>query len=81
MKLQRNSGVKVQVKTFPGTRLEDMTHYIKPTLTSVPECVVLHVGTNDEKFKSLQEISANIYSIEKEIMYTKIHIQNLLFPK
>ena len=40
MKVRRNSGVKVQVKTFLGTRLEEMTDYVKPTMKSPPACVV-----------------------------------------
>ena len=81
MKLQRNSGVKVQVKTFPCARLEEMTHYIKPNLKSPPECIGLHVGTNDVKFKSSQEISAHRYSLRKNRSRTQILVLNLLFPK
>ena len=40
------------VKTFLGAHVEDMSHYVKPTLTTNPAEVILHIGTNDLKKKS-----------------------------
>jgi hypothetical protein len=40
------------VKTFPGAHVEDMSHYVKPTLTTNPAEVILHIGRNDLKKKS-----------------------------
>ncbi|CAB4023001.1 RNA-directed DNA polymerase from transposon BS [Paramuricea clavata] len=51
-KLQHGLKQKVIVKTFPGAHVEDMTHYVKPTLASNPAEVIVHIGTNDLKNKS-----------------------------
>ena len=56
-RLRRNLKKSVSVKTFPGARLKDMKHYINPTLESLPECIVIHAGTNDLKNKSTEMIT------------------------
>ena len=69
-KLRKNSNHSVRVRTFPGARIDDMKHYVKPTLASGPDYLVLHVGTNDMKQSSPQQISGNISSLGQEIMKT-----------
>ena len=46
-KLSRSIGEKVNIKTFPGATINDMNHYIQPTMKKQPKQVILHVGTND----------------------------------
>ena len=40
--LRRSTKANVQVKTFPGARVDDMKFYVKPTLARAPDCVILH---------------------------------------
>ena len=51
------------VKTFPGTSVADMKHYVKPTLEKNPELIILHVGTNDIPQKEPEEIVKEIESL------------------
>ncbi len=46
-KLSQSIGEKINIKTFPGATINDMTHYIQPIMKKQPKLVVLHVGTND----------------------------------
>jgi hypothetical protein len=38
---------KIVVKTFPGAGIKQVNHYVKPTLLTTPNKLILHVGTND----------------------------------
>ena len=40
------SGCKVYVKQFSGTRTKCMKDYMKPSLRGNPDHFILHVGTN-----------------------------------
>ena len=46
-----------------------MESYIKPTMDRQPDCIVLHVGTNDlgKRSKSEVEIAENIVNLAKNI--------------
>ena len=44
--LRKNTKANVQVKTFPGGRVDDMKFYVKPTLARAPDCVILHMETH-----------------------------------
>ncbi len=59
----------VYVKSFSGSTVCDMESYIKPTIDRKPDCIVLHVGTNDlaKKSKTDVEISKNIVDLAKNI--------------
>ena len=46
----------VKVRSFPGSTIDDMTDFIKPILRRAPDSVVTHIGTNDLKSKSEDEI-------------------------
>jgi hypothetical protein len=46
-KLRKSSKRNVLVKTFPGAKVNDMKHYVKPTTDKTPDHLILHVGTND----------------------------------
>ena len=65
--LRRSTKANVQVKTFPGARVDDMKFYVKPTLARAPDCVILHIGTNDLKHSSSQNISNSITMLGQEI--------------
>lgn len=51
-KIQHGIDHKITIKTFPGAGIDEMIHYVRPTLQKKPNHVVLHVGTNDLQNKS-----------------------------
>ena len=59
----------VYVKSFSGSTVSDMESYVKPTIDRKPDCIVLHVGTNDlgKKSKSEVEIAESIVNLAKNI--------------
>ena len=59
----------VYVKSFNGSTVSDMESYVKPTIERKPDCIVLHVGTNDlgKKSKSEVEIAESIVNRAKNI--------------
>lgn len=63
LKLSRSIGARVNVKTFPGATINDMSHYVQPTLKKQPKLVVLHVGTNDIQHREPEEIAAEMKSL------------------
>ena len=40
---------RVVVKSFSGSKVSDMHHYIQPTLDKNPDEIIVHIGTNDIK--------------------------------
>ena len=51
----------VYVKPFPGSSIQDMEHYIKPSLNYKPEKLIIHTGTNNLRSnESSNEIAENI---------------------
>ena len=51
-RIQHGIDHKVTIKTFPGAGVDEMIHYVRPTLQKNPNHVILHVGTNDLQSKS-----------------------------
>ena len=51
---------KVQVKCFPGARLQEMTHYSMPALSAMPKHIIVHCGTNYLRNKKSDEIVKEI---------------------
>ena len=66
-RLRKSTKCNIQVKTFPGAQVSDMKHYIKPTLSRTPDCLIMYIGTNDLKNSSPSEISFSISSLGQEI--------------
>ena len=58
--LRKSLKRSIRIKTFPGARFKDMEHYIKPTLESSPDYLIIHAGTNDLKYKSTKTITKEI---------------------
>lgn len=73
---------RVSVKSFSGAKVEDMMHYVRPTLLHKPDNVILHVGTNNLKFNSAPEITEKIHQlcqlIRTESPSTKLAISELM---
>ncbi|CAB4020596.1 Hypothetical predicted protein [Paramuricea clavata] len=51
-RIQQGIDQKISIKTFPGAGVDEMTHYVKPTLQEKPKHIILHIGTNDLQTKS-----------------------------
>ena len=81
-KLPNNSSSKSLVKAFPGAKVDDIFHYVKPTLIHHPDEIIIHVGTNDVKHSSPKTIAEHITDLGKCIVAdspeTKVSISSLL---
>ncbi|CAB4022193.1 Hypothetical predicted protein, partial [Paramuricea clavata] len=71
-----------QIKTFPGAKVSDMEYYVKPTLARTPDHLILHVGTNDVRQSTPQEITNAIsmlgQQIKKELPTTNLAISEVI---
>ena len=71
-----------QIRTFPGAKVSDMECYVKPTLARTPDHLILHVGTNDVRQSSAQEITNAIstlgQNIKKELPTTNLAISEVI---
>ena len=71
-----------QIRTFPGAKVSDMEYYVKPTLARAPDHLILHVGTNDVRQSSVQEITNAIstlgQNIKKELPPTNLAISEVI---
>ena len=44
----RIKGGKIHLKSYPGAKVSQLNHYIKPTLEEYKyDCAIIHVGIND----------------------------------
>ena len=81
-KLSRSIGEKVNIKTFPGATIDDMSHYMQPALKKQPKLVVLHDGTNDVQHKEPEEIVTQMESLCQGIVkVSKITISEIIKRK
>ena len=71
-----------QIGTFLGAKVRDMEYYVKPTLDRAPEHLILHVGTNDVRHSSPQEITKAISMLDqrtkKEVPTTILAISEVI---
>ena len=44
---QYSCGMKIRKEIYRGAKVDAMKQYVKPCLTSKPDRIILHVGTND----------------------------------
>ena len=51
------------VKYFPGAKTGDMKSYVKFTLKSKPERILIHCGNNDLKTTTPQSVADEILSL------------------
>lgn len=57
----------VNVKSFPGCQVEDVVHYVKPTMEKNSDRIAIHVETNDLKDSDPQMIAKSIISLANKI--------------
>ena len=71
-----------QIRTFPGAKVSDMEYYVKPTLARAPDHLILHVGTNNVRQSSAQEITNAIsmlgQNIKKELPTMNLAISEVI---
>jgi hypothetical protein len=66
-RIQQGMKHKVVIKTFPGAGVEEMNHYVKPTLLTTPNKLILHVGTNDLQRKTPDELLTHVQVLGQKI--------------
>ena len=62
---------QIQVKTHPGTTIDDIIDYIKPTIRQKPDIVIVHSGTNDltknvNTMNRVRKVAAAVKQIDTE---------------
>ena len=65
-KMSRNR--KIKVRYFPGAKIKDMYHYAIPLLEKKPENIILHLGTNDARYKSDSGILKDLIELKDFIL-------------
>ena len=51
-----NSNKRVNIRTFSGATIEDMKHYVEPTLKRNPKAIIIHAGKNNIPSRVLARI-------------------------
>ena len=74
-KLPNNSSSKSLVKAFPGAKVDDMLHYVKPMLIHHPDEIIIHVGTNDVKHSSPKTIAEHITDLVNVLSPTLLKLR------
>ena len=75
------------VKSFSGSKTEDMADYLKPLMRKTPDEIIVHVGTNDVKddTKSAEVVAAGILNLGNQIKdklpNTKVSFSSLIVRK
>ena len=65
--LQNGINCKVAIKTFSGAGIDDMFHYVRPTVSTRPDEIILHIGTNDLKNKSPETFARSVVNLGNSI--------------
>ena len=67
IKIGKAVGHRVVVRSISGATTNSMKDYLKPNLEPNPDEVVLHVGTNDLRTKSPQEVADGIVDLGRQV--------------
>jgi lysophospholipase L1-like esterase len=51
------------VISFPGATVDNMHHYCIPSIEKNPDMLILHVGTNEIKTRSAEEIAQSVVNL------------------
>ena len=57
------SGVNLYLKSFPGATVDHMKHYIEPTISTNPDGIILHCGTNNLRNEEPVDIANKIIDL------------------
>ena len=66
IKLAKTVGHRVVVKPFPGATIRDMRSHVVPTIEKKPDQICLHVGTNDLKSSTPNDVADAIIELARE---------------
>ena len=68
------------VKSFSGAKVDDMYHYVKPTMQNAPAEIAIHCGTNDLRIKEPKAIAESLINLAKVVQTesTKVSISELI---
>ena len=58
---------RVVVKPFPGDTIRDMRSHVVPTIEKAPDQICLHVGTNDLKSSTLNDVADVIIDLARQV--------------
>ena len=58
---------RTTIRSFPGSRVEDMADYVKPTLKWKPHNIILHTGTNNLRTDEPLDVAEKIVKICEQI--------------
>ena len=72
---------KVTIKTFPGARIDDMKHYAVPTLTTKPNTLIVHIGTNDLRNNTPSNLLSSLEDLGEMIMQYTNKNTNLIWSE
>ena len=67
IKLAKTVGHRVVVKPFPGATIRDMRTHVVPTIEKTPDQICLHVGTNDLKSSTPNDVADAIIELAREV--------------
>ncbi|CAB4025037.1 Scavenger receptor cysteine-rich type 1 M130, partial [Paramuricea clavata] len=76
--IQQGMKHKIVVKTFAGAGIKEMNHYVKPTLLTAPNKLILHVGTNDLQRMTPDELLTHVQKLGKSITRENGNIELVL---
>ena len=62
-----NKSNKITIRSFPGSKVEDMHDYVKPSLKQKPDNIIVHTGTNNLKTDDPTTVAEGIVSICEQI--------------
>ena len=57
----------VHLKTFGGARIEDMRYHVEPALSSNPDTLILHCGTNNLRNDNAENLANKIIALAVEV--------------
>ena len=69
-KLGRETNQRVVVKSLSGATTQDMKSYIQPMINNASDRICLHIGTNDLKSKTPNDVANSIVDLAKTIQST-----------
>jgi hypothetical protein len=79
---EKKIGRNVKVRYFPGATIEDMYNYAAPILKKQPKNIIVHIGTNNAKTETSNEIIDKLLSlkhhIEKESPHSNVIISSMI---
>ena len=76
LKKRCHKNEQIYVKCFPGATTTDLKSYCIPSIEKDPECIVLHIGTNDLKSKKSEvDIAEEIVNLAKSVKNKDIEVK------